>query len=159
MVSLATFYEKATSHFNTIKDNTDDELTNIARTVAIARAQEWKLVVGGPRTTSNIRDDDRDDQPNQQYRLHKEYYSKNAGINIPEEYFELDWRIGARYKHAYSSQQVTWASERMAAQIRRAQSPALQTPHEASIKKEIDHLQDIQILHTSPAHNDCPSAL
>ena len=134
---------------NIIKDNTDDELTNIARTVAIARAKEWKLLVGGPRTTSGIRDDDRDDKPNQQYRLHEEYYSKNAGINIPDEYFEIDWRIGARYKHMHSSKRISYASKRMQARLQqdrqKSSSPPPQTPQQTAIKNEIQHLKEIEI--------------
>jgi hypothetical protein len=131
---------------NMHKDNSDDELTNIARTVAITRAKAWVLQVGGSRDDSGIHDDDRE-KPNEQYRLHEEYYSKDAGINIPKEYFEIDWRMGARYKHANPTTNTKWASERMKAQISKSGRTSSNdcSPHDEDIKKQIKEVQSMEI--------------
>ena len=128
-----------------IKDNTDDELTNIARTVAITRAKPWKVQVGGRAMDdgSGIRFDDRVNA-NQQYRLHQEYYSEKAGINIPKTYFQMI-RTGNTYKHLVNRPNLTWYRERMRAKTNGAASPMPQSQREAAIKKEIQHLQEIEI--------------
>ena len=61
------------------KNNTDDELTNIARTVAITRAKPYEVEIGRQTRFEKF--------GGGQYRLHEEYYSKKAGINIPARYF------------------------------------------------------------------------